>query len=518
MASLTHVCMWSANGWKRVTAEEAARLHPGGSVSAHSGLFICELCGQYVSFTDGQKRIRYFKHSANEQSKNCPERTFGTGYSHDYGLQEHDLPIRITNISASSFHFEVGLIKAPIYSLGKDFRIEIRPYNSDETYIYTKERLNNDGITYLFIGEKPALKYTLGFQNGNVKLHEFWPAEIKGIIPEGTLFDKASGKKLSYDADVEINKEYYLLKRGSIYNSSHDGVIINEIMRKKIGWETWNLYVVSASIFNKDAALFYLGFHCRLTDQPISLQPVWPLFVEGDYVIKHNQSSMYMIVKGNLATVNTFPSAKTNCLNYSSSQEKIYEIICSGRQQLISVGRTSTLQYTYIWKEPLDDVNKSPKVLVTNLEGDEVKTGEANTLPRNKTLRFKSPFDGEVLVFNNNHIADKRKLFADKCIELNGLCYGFSIQVVVGLDVIWQIDFKKQKFIASNDEIETLKQITNESGATIPAPHSLRNIIVGMNQCPKICQWIRKCIKNGTINEQSYRRLQAVYFNMNANR
>ena len=55
MASLTHVCMWSANGWKRVTAEEAARLHPGGSVSAHSGLFICELCGQYVSFTDGQK-------------------------------------------------------------------------------------------------------------------------------------------------------------------------------------------------------------------------------------------------------------------------------------------------------------------------------------------------------------------------------------------------------------------------------------------------------------------------------
>ena len=143
--------MWSANGWKRVTAEEAARLHPGGSVSAHSGLFICELCGQYVSFTDGQKRIRYFKHSANEQSKNCPERTFGTGYSHDYGLQEHDLPIRITNISASSFHFEVGLIKAPIYSLGKDFRIEIRPYNSDETYIYTKERLNNDGITYLSV-------------------------------------------------------------------------------------------------------------------------------------------------------------------------------------------------------------------------------------------------------------------------------------------------------------------------------------------------------------------------------
>ena len=48
MASLTHVCMWSDNGWKRITAEQAARLHPGGTVSAHSGLFMCELCGQYV--------------------------------------------------------------------------------------------------------------------------------------------------------------------------------------------------------------------------------------------------------------------------------------------------------------------------------------------------------------------------------------------------------------------------------------------------------------------------------------
>lgn len=40
MASLTHVCMWSDNGWKRITAEQAARLHPGGTVSAHSGLSV----------------------------------------------------------------------------------------------------------------------------------------------------------------------------------------------------------------------------------------------------------------------------------------------------------------------------------------------------------------------------------------------------------------------------------------------------------------------------------------------
>ena len=105
MASLTHVCMWSDHGWKRITAEQAARLHPGGTVSARSGLFMCELCGQYVTLTDGDINVRYFKHSAYEKSKDCPERTFGSGYTPSYSSQEHDLPIRITSISSSSYMF-----------------------------------------------------------------------------------------------------------------------------------------------------------------------------------------------------------------------------------------------------------------------------------------------------------------------------------------------------------------------------------------------------------------------------
>ena len=105
MASLTHVCMWSDNSWKPIAAEKAAILHPGGTVSAHSGLFMCELCGQYVIFTYGNSNRRHFKHSSDEKSKDCPERTSGAGYSISYGSQEHDLPIRITSVSPSSFRF-----------------------------------------------------------------------------------------------------------------------------------------------------------------------------------------------------------------------------------------------------------------------------------------------------------------------------------------------------------------------------------------------------------------------------
>ena len=47
MPSLTHVCMFYKHSWKRVTPEEAAEIFPE-TVSAHGGLFMCELCGQYV--------------------------------------------------------------------------------------------------------------------------------------------------------------------------------------------------------------------------------------------------------------------------------------------------------------------------------------------------------------------------------------------------------------------------------------------------------------------------------------
>lgn len=517
MASLTHVCMWSDNGWKRITAEQAAKLHPGGTVSAHSGLFMCELCGQYVSLTDGAVQTRHFRHSAHEKSKNCPERIFGAGYLISYGAREHDLPIRITGVSSSSFRFEVGLIRAPISSLGRDFRIEIKPRGvTDTLYVFAKERLNPESITYLPIGERPFEKYMLDFKNGNNKLRVFWPAEINGIDPEGTLFEKSSGKKLTYDADVEVEKEYYLLKRGCSILKHYGSIRIQEIVQKQFGWEYWTLYVVSASAFSEEAARFFLDFHCRLTDHPVSLQPVWPLFIQGNYIVKHSQDSMYMMVEGNAATVKTFPSADVCQLNHNTPDHKLYEVHCSSRQQLISAGRTQALQYTYFWKEPLNRVGVGPEISVIDLSGSEVESGESNTLPYNQTLLFKSTFDGE-LIISNNRVVDKRKIFADKQLELNDLSYGVCVQVVIGLDVIWKISFKRRQVSLIDDESKILKLISNASGVFIPTPHSLRNILSGMSRYPRICKWIRKCIKEGTINEQSYRKLQDVYRNMNTN-
>ena len=70
MASLTHVCMWSEHDWIPITAEEASKTHSGGTVSASGGLFMCDLCNQYVTLTDEGKRVRHFRHSSRESDKN----------------------------------------------------------------------------------------------------------------------------------------------------------------------------------------------------------------------------------------------------------------------------------------------------------------------------------------------------------------------------------------------------------------------------------------------------------------
>ena len=513
MASLTHVCMWIGNGWKRITVEQAAKLHPGGTVSARSGLFMCELCGQYVTLTDEGHRTRYFKHSAYEKSKECPERTFGPSITSSYESQEHELPIRIVNISSSSFSFEVGLIRVPKNLIAKNLQIILKPKEAYfGAYIITKERLRQDAITYLPLGERPFKNYILDLQNCNRELRNFWPEAIKGIDPEGTLFERSSGKKILYDADVRIQNEYYLLKRGyEIDQSQYNSIKIVRVAKKQYDWEVWTLYLVSASDLNEEAARFFLNFHCRLTDNPVLLQPVWPLFVEGNYIIKHNQSSIYMLVEGNAASFKTFPSSTVHRLINNSTQLKLYEVFCSNRQQLISVGRTRALEYTYFWQEPLIQEGKLPEIKVTDGDENQIFPGETYILPSKKMLHVQSPYDGYLIILKNDNLIEKRKIIADVNLEFGDITFGLSIQVIIGLDVVWQIDFKKQRSIIPDDGMKLLKYITAGTGATIPLPHSLRNILAGMKRFPEICQWIRKCIKKGCINEQSYRRLQDVY-------
>lgn len=508
MASLTHVNMWSGYGWKRISIEEATKLHPKGTVSVHSGLFMCELCGQYVLLTDSGYQVRHFRHSSHEKSKDCPERTRGAVYSEKHVSKKHYLPIRITKVNSKGFAFELGLIRAPIREFSEDFRIEIKG-SDDKPFIYSKERLNDDGITYLNIGEKPFETYRLSFHNGTAELSDFWPRIVKGIDPEGTLFEKASGKMLPHDSDVEIGKEYYLLKKESRSTGERHGITIRNESSKRICKDTWFLYFVVASEFNENAAKFFLDYRCRLTDQPISLQLVWPLFVEGSYMIKHNQDSSVLLVKGNASSVTTFPETR---IQEISSHPTIYEVHCFDRMQLISIGRTNVLQYTYFWKESIGAESTVPEIKVANISGSTVEPGKVPVLPKDGLLMFSSPYDGEIVVSRNGSISDKHKILANQVLKLDAITWGVNIRFFVGLDCLWETSYQKGCTSSTTENEEAiLKYFASGNRNMIPAPHSLRSIAIGFKRYPKIFSWIKRCIKEGEIDSLSYRRLQIVY-------
>ena len=241
MASLTHVCMWSEHGWKKITACEAARLHPGGMVSAASGLFMCELCGQYVILTEGEKNVRHFKHEKSEKSKDCPERTGGLSVCMTYNVKEYELPIRICNITGNQFDLELGLLYVPqsILQEQKIQHVAIQPLGSqDDQYIYSFARLNPETLTYVYIGNIPAPKYKLNVDSG---LRCFWPQYVRGIDCSGSIFSQKAGKKLPDGVDVQVGNSYYLLCAKRVYPNSSD-IEIKKICEKRVSKYTWYIY------------------------------------------------------------------------------------------------------------------------------------------------------------------------------------------------------------------------------------------------------------------------------------
>ena len=502
MASLNHVCMWSDHGWINVTAEEAAAMHPGGTVSSHSGLFMCDLCGQFVTFTDGSIRERYFKHSKHEADKSCPERTFGTSYSPSYSPSEHGLPIKLIISNLTSFRFELGFLYVPRFILDKQptKKIEIKT-ESGQPFTYSFERLNEGTITYLPVGNEPSKIYNLSVSSA---LSAFWPQKVKGISETGSIFDAQTGKMLSVDADIQVQKTYFLLTTKFCYQRQDlkaAGVEIEKKCEQRFNWNTWRVYQIKATQLNETAAKFILQFHYRLTDTPTELYPIWPVYIKTPYVVKHNESEMIMHISGGRQlTPKCFPAASIVTVSCSSvNLGQVIRIACNERQQLISAGKANVLQYVYFWKERLGETLPEVAVSVKDGKGEPVEAGSQTALPANNELQISAPYDGFVLLLKNDILVGKIKLPANKRTVIDRLQFGITVQISQGLDVVWTCSFVREKIkrdTSSSDEVLYNKLISFK-GNMIPVPHSLGSVVLKLPNYPKTTEWIAMIVRNG---------------------
>ena len=338
---LTHVCMWSEHGWKRVTATEAIRHGASSTVSARSGLFMCELCGQYVTLAYGMIRDPYFKHSSEELSKDCQERTFSTSAPTSFQAGTHGLPLRIRIKSASQFELQLGLLPVLGNLLSDNHKILISsPETTTFKYEYSTSRIEDGVITYFSVGSNPMSSYRISVIPADDRLRSYWPGVIEGVARTGTLFDSITGKKLPYDADTLVNHTYWLLSSRTIYQK-YQNVIVKQICNCSVGYSRWHVYEVTATAFAEDAARFFLDYHCRLTENAVSITPLWPVYIETPYVIRHGSNQLAVFLRGD-ADPKVFPI--TYLHRFRCGDGQLFFVNCKERQQFLSAGRTKVLR------------------------------------------------------------------------------------------------------------------------------------------------------------------------------
>ena len=509
MAALTHVCVWSRNGWKRITPEEVAREHSLGGVSARSGIFMCSLCGQYVTFFNGRVQTPHFRHSSAEADKSCPQRMIAHGYDYTYVAGEHELPIRMVNVTDHSFEFELGLLAVPRAILKQQEKksVTIIPLDKSITpFVYSFERLNVESITYVPIGEHPCESYAVVSSDEIEKT--YWPRVVGGIKRGGSVFDRETGRMLTDDADVIVGKTYYLLSASRPYDI-YNGISIKSLLKKSVSWTTWYLSEVFATDFTESAAKFFLNYHCRLTSEPISIQPIWPIYVQSPYIIQNSGETTWFHIRGQGVqsqgeiVTKTYPTAPM--LYYTSDEGKVCSVEINERQQLISTGRAKVLEYTYLWKKQLKERSTKPIVSITDVNENALKGGLENELPANHIMRILAPFDGVVQIKKNGHVIEKILLKAENVIEYSNVQYGMEISVLQGLDIIWSIAYQRlNRKSSSSDDLQVVHELMSSHGAKVPISHTLGATLSLLKNYPETKKWISQKIRSGYIEESAF--------------
>lgn len=500
---LTHVQVWD-HGWKDISIDEAIKNHPGGRVSAESGLFMCKLCHQFVCLTKEGIYTRHFRHQKdNEKSQNCPDKVDAFSVSQNNKLIPQSVfPIKIDLID-DTVMFMLGLYM--VDELKECNSICIKPiryinsYSSTE-YKYSISRVDRHGITYLPIGDTIALKYVLEFNDRNTTLKH--KREIDGVDPDGCLFDYVSGKKLPFGSDVVFNRRYYLLNRWPHLSNWHSSVQINRIRVLSCGWY---LYEVCAVNFDDNAARFFLDYGYVLTEIPAKIMPLWPVYSLSPYIIKHYEDLMFFYMQGEQIQSAVYPPCDSKSFTWDNGQSKVILVNCRERQQLISIGRNGNVfRSVYLWKTDIES-RKNVDVSVCDIHGNPYKSATYNSLPDKHSLIIFLPYDGCIKITEDGIITNIITIEANTAFELDSIKHGQTIEVFIGLDVLWTSKFVKTNVKNEDTNDELMKKLIKCRGRLIAFPTELRCAASMFPERSMVRMWLYKSLHNGTIYEDAYK-------------
>ena len=498
--ALTHVFMWTDNnGWVPITAEEATRIHPGGTVSARSGLFRCGLCYQMVTLADGPLKGRFFKHSRGDIDKECVERSVGPEIVISPENKPSTLPMRLSGISKSHFSLEIGFVLSS-QEIIISGTLSIQADDQPALNYNVSERLDYNQISYLNAGSRPALEYRIYFSDEH--LSSSFPKLIKGINGIGALFDGTSYKRLPNGAVVSVNRCYLLLTTTNYVTTETDSISLSE--RSRYG--NWKIYDVTAKQFNQSAAEFFMKFHCLLSEKSVTLFPIYPTYVLTPYLIHHRTDTMCFYIEGQDVIPRVFPNVRIHKTRCADDDCMVVIVNSASRQQIVSIGKMSILRYTYLWKDSTNRHAPLPSVEVHDIMDQPVMQGES-MLPKHSTVMIRSSYDGYVEIIKDGFIIEKLSLKAETPCEVSGLQYGESLRVLQGADCVYQVEFRKIKLTSVSDD-KLYQKLMKAGGKMIPVSHRLGSMAAYFYDAPDVKKWLYQRIRAGMMPEEAYKLLK----------
>lgn len=231
--ALTHVSMkYGDSGWKHVTAEEAEALFPKQSVPAGTRQFICECCGQYVSFTKDGINVRHFKHSRGEEDKTCEERVARNAECEIVQYNTYDFPLRLA-LYDTDLNLSIGIPQCAIKT--KDIKVTVQGKREDG-HEYTIRNEAASGLVWLDLNKDIANSYKIKTESR----YPNWPEIIAGINPAGTFFDSYGGRRLHEGDEVYAEHDYYMLRKGFEYG--RPSMNTNEVLKIGLNGDIWRVY------------------------------------------------------------------------------------------------------------------------------------------------------------------------------------------------------------------------------------------------------------------------------------
>lgn len=503
---LTHVCVWDPKiGYRRISISEACEMYPYG-VSASSGHLVCELCAQNVLLTGRGVNVQHFRHDPNSPNKECEERqlyfdpTYGRALR---SLNSHIMPLRIV-VNGSTFVMQLGFFCPPDINAKCD-RIKIV---GDKNYCfeYSFDRIEKIGTTYLNVGTFPCKKYNIECVNANTALKRYWNDTVTGVSSSGSFFDARTGHILLSGAKANFGNTYYLLQKCRLYTYISD-VEVTEICRTNEGdFSTWYLYKIRVKRFSECSAKFFLKYSIFLTERPTKFYPIWPAYIRDPHFIYHNSNAFYFYLCGDDAELKSYP-ASSRVL--STDDGKLYKLHTREREQLISIGKSGALGFSYLIKKKLDNEVSLPNVRVVDYLGNELTEDIYDTIPKNKYIAVLSQYDGRVVVYKNQKIQIIHKITADQDLMIDELSDGIELKFYCGCDCIrtMRFEYSREKRDSHTIDRTLVKKLQMCSGSKMPITHAFGAIIQKYESFPETKQWLYTVLKNGEITRKAFRLL-----------